>query len=210
MLIAHYAHRLPARQALDDIRERARQRGPLWDQVPALVFKAFLLRERGQLGAAAHQYASLYLWQSDSGLRDFLQQARYQVVTDSFGRAAIRARIALDAVRGPGGQARYACLEEAPLPLDADIAACCEEEAARNRQAARQPGQVVSAVGLDTEAWRFLRLRLCEQAPGPQDRSPDQIWHEVLYLAAPLLHTLARSTPDPVSGWTPAAGRPRP
>jgi hypothetical protein len=62
MITAHYAHHLPSDYDLPAIRERARQRGPLWVAVPELCFKAFLLRERGRFGAAARNYSSLYLW----------------------------------------------------------------------------------------------------------------------------------------------------
>jgi hypothetical protein len=46
MIITHYAHRLSANHDIDLIRTRARERGPLWDAVPELYFKGFLLREK--------------------------------------------------------------------------------------------------------------------------------------------------------------------
>ena len=108
MIIAHYAHRLPAEYDLGIIRDRAVQRGPLWDDVPGLHFKGFLLRERGRFGAIANEYSSLYLWQTDEALRDALLAGRYKTVTDSFGRAAIKTRFALDARRGAGRDAKFA------------------------------------------------------------------------------------------------------
>jgi len=71
MIIAHYAHRLPADYDLSAIRERARQRGPLSDAVPELCFKAFFMRERGRFGAAASNYSSLYLWLAGQRLSGF-------------------------------------------------------------------------------------------------------------------------------------------
>ena len=44
MIIAHYAHRLPADYDIGIIRDRASRRGQLWDAIPELYFKAFLLR----------------------------------------------------------------------------------------------------------------------------------------------------------------------
>jgi hypothetical protein len=72
MLIARYAHRLPADYDLGIIRTRAKARGPQWDAVPELYFKAFLLRESGRSGAAANSYTSLYLWRLNEPFRDFL------------------------------------------------------------------------------------------------------------------------------------------
>jgi hypothetical protein len=53
MIIAHYGHRLPADYDIGIIRSRAHARGQLWDAVPELYFKAFLLRERGRFGASS-------------------------------------------------------------------------------------------------------------------------------------------------------------
>jgi hypothetical protein len=83
MIIAHYAHRLPADYDVEIIRRRAHERGPLWDKVPELHFKGFLLRERGRFGAIASEYSSLYLWRRDEAFRDFLVTGRYKSVTDS-------------------------------------------------------------------------------------------------------------------------------
>ena len=42
MIIAHYAHRLPANYDIGIIRDRAKARGGMWDAVPELYFKGFL------------------------------------------------------------------------------------------------------------------------------------------------------------------------
>ena len=76
MFIAHYGHRLPADYDLSIIRNRAAQRGALWDDMPELYFKGFLLRERGQYGAISSEYSSLYLWQRDQYFRDALVGGR--------------------------------------------------------------------------------------------------------------------------------------
>ncbi|MBB4370373.1 hypothetical protein GGD63_003168 [Bradyrhizobium sp. cir1] len=99
MTIAHYIHRLPADCDIGLIRSRARERGALWNNVPELHFKGFLLRERGRFGAIASSYSSLYLWRTDEAFRNFLVSGRYKVVTDSFGRANIQTRFSLDARR---------------------------------------------------------------------------------------------------------------
>jgi hypothetical protein len=48
MIIAHYSHRLPAHCDAGLIRARVKERGLLWDTVPELYFKGFLLRESGR------------------------------------------------------------------------------------------------------------------------------------------------------------------
>jgi Domain of unknown function (DUF4865) len=90
MMIAHYLHRLPANYDVGLIRQRAKERAAEWDDEPDLVFKAFMLREAGQLGAIANSYSSLYLWRQDDAIRNFLVSGRYKGVTDTFGRADIQ------------------------------------------------------------------------------------------------------------------------
>src|SRR5581483_5863987 len=147
MIIAHYAHRLPADYDLDIIRNRASGRGHLFDAIPELYFKAFLLRERGRLGAIQNEYSSLYLWRRDEGFRDFLTGGRTRSVTDSFGRPQIETRFVLDAHKGSGGAARLLYKQEQDIADDADLTAAFADEIARNREIARQDGIVAAAVG---------------------------------------------------------------
>ena len=191
MITAHYAHRLPADYDVSFIRERARQRGPLWDAVPELCFKAFLLRERGRFGAAASNYSSLYLWRQDGAFRDFLVSGRYKVVTDSFGRAEIQTAFALDARKGKAQHARFVCKEEVPIPLDADLATVLGAEIERNRAIAERPGSVAAMVSIDPRNWSLIRIVLTDDEP---DRDLVGVTYEVLYLARPLLDALPPAT----------------
>ena len=58
MIIAHYHHRLPANYDINLIRSRAKERGVLWDAIPGLYFKGFLLREKGKYGFTENNYSS--------------------------------------------------------------------------------------------------------------------------------------------------------
>jgi hypothetical protein len=187
MIIAHYAHRLPSDYDLGIIRDRAGRRGPLWDDIPGPHFKAFMLRERGRFGAIASEYSSLYLWQTDEALRDALLAGRYKVVTDSFGRAAIATRFALDARRGGGRDARFAFRQDHAIPVDADLSEAFAAEIARNREIAKRPGVVAAAVGVDPERWSFTRILLSETEP--RGAEGEQAY-QILYLARPLLDSL--------------------
>jgi hypothetical protein len=187
MIIAHYAHRLPADYDLSIIRGRAKERGPLWDALPDLHFKGFLLRERGRLGAIASEYSSLYLWRTDDAFRDFLVTGRTRSVTDSFGRPRIDTRFALDARRGAGGVARFATRKDLILSHDADLTAAFAAEIARNREIAEGPGVVAAAVGVDARNWMFMRVLLSENEPSGDEGGEV---YEILHLARPLLDAL--------------------
>ena len=106
MIIVHYASRLPADHDLGALRRWLKERGAVWDAVPELYFKAFLLREAGRFGATANNFSSLYLWQQDKAFRDWLVRGGYKIVTDIFGRAEVETFCALDAFRGKAGEAR--------------------------------------------------------------------------------------------------------
>lgn len=187
MLIAHYGHRLPADYDINIIRSRAKARGHLWDAIPKLAFKAFLLRERGSFGAIGSEYSSLYLWREDEGFRNFLVDGRYKIVTDSFGRAQIETRTVLDALRGSGSDARFLYKRDQDIPLDADLTSAFANEIERNREAARQPGAVAAAVGVDAQNWTFTRVLLSENEPSGKEEGTA---YQVLYLAQPLLTEL--------------------
>ncbi|MFT4511260.1 DUF4865 family protein [Caballeronia sp. 15711] len=187
MIIAHYSHRLPANYDTGLIRTRVKERGPLWNTVPELYFKAFLLRESGRYGAIANSYSSLYLWRQDDAFRDFLVSGRYKVVTDAFGRADIQTRFALDARKGHAHHARFVVREDLAIPLDADLSAVFASEVERNREVAEQSTTVETAVGVDTQNWTFTRIVLLEHEPAASEAGTS---YEVLHLAKPLLDTL--------------------
>jgi hypothetical protein len=171
------------------IRARARERGPQWDKMPELYFKGFLVRERGRFGAIANNYSSLYLWRQDEAFRDFLVTGKYNVVTDTFGRAEIQTTFALDARRGNVRTARFAYKEAVDIPVDADLPQVCQVEIERNREIAARPGTVVATVGVDPQNWRFVRITISEDAPTGKEAGTS---YEVGYFAAPLLDTLPR------------------
>jgi hypothetical protein len=190
MIIAHYGHRLPANHDMAQIRTRAGERGLIWDKIPELYFKGFLLRERGRHGAIANNYSSLYLWRQDGAFRDFVMSGKYNFVTDSFGRAEIQTNFALDATRGNSNAARFAYKQVFDIPLDAELPQACEMEVERNKDVAGRPGTVVAAVGVDTQNWRFTRIIFSENAPSGNGAGTS---YEVVYFASPLLDKLPPS-----------------
>src|SRR5205085_5064632 len=110
-----------------------------------------LLREAGHFGAIAHCFSSLYLWRHDKAYRDWLVSGGYKIITDRFGRGAIDTRVALDARKGAGHEARFVSTEDIDIPLDADLTAAFAREIKHNREIAAQPDTVAAAVGADTQ-----------------------------------------------------------
>lgn len=190
MLSVHYAHRLPSNYDMAAIRSRAATRGRIWDSVPDLFFKAFLLREAGQDGTIANSYSSFYLWQDSQALRNFLVDGRYKVVTETFGRAPIQAQTVLGACRGKSPKAMSLYLDDADIPLDADLTKVFAKEIERNGEFASRPDVVASVVSVDVNAWR-IRHAVVTSDEGDTGKVPG-IKHEIVYLAAPLLEALSK------------------
>jgi len=187
MLAKQYSHRLPIDYDMDIIRRRAAARGALWDDVKGLAFKAFVMRQAGQHGAAGNLYASIYLWNDPAETADFISGDRFQNVIRSFGRPSIELWLPLDARTGPAQQARSLYRENIPLKDSADIAALRAAELERNRALARQSDTVAVVTAVDLSAWHLVRLHL--RSDGIDDsRAGDA--YEVLYLARPELDAL--------------------
>jgi hypothetical protein len=187
MIIVHYAHRLPADHDLGALRRWLKERGAVWDAVPELYFKAFLLREASRFGAIANNFSSLYLWPHDKAFRDWLVRGGYKIVTDPFGRAEIETFFALDAFRGKAGEARFLYRDDIAIAFDADLTDAFAREIERAREDATQPDVVAAIVGLDPRNWKFVRVLLSEAEP---DASARGVAYQVAHLSRPLLGTL--------------------
>jgi hypothetical protein len=187
MIIVHYAHRLPANYDIGAIQRRSQERGAVWDAVPNLYFKAFLLREAGRFSAIANSFSSLYLWQQDQAFRDWLLRGGYKIVTDSFGRAEVETFFALDAFRGKGNEARFLYRDDVAIPLDADLTEAFAAEVELARERSTQIGAIAAVVGLDPRNWKFVRVLLSEEEPNETERGTA---YQIAHLSRPLLSTL--------------------
>jgi Domain of unknown function (DUF4865) len=187
MIIAHYQHRLSAGYDLGAIWKLSHDRGAVWDAVPDLYFKVFLLREAGRFDAIASSFSSLYLWQHDKAFRDWLVRGGYKIVTDLYGRAEIETFFALDAFGGKGGEARFLYWDDAGIPLDADLTAAFAQEIELARERAAQPDVISAVIGLDPRDWTFVRILLSEEEPRGNDLG---VAYQIVHLSRPLLNTL--------------------
>lgn len=188
MTIVHYAHRLTADFDFGPLRRWLKERGAIWDAVPELYFKGFLLREAGCFGATANNFSSLYLWQHDKAFRDWLLRGGYKIITDIYGRAQIETFLTLDAFRGKAGEARFLYRDDIAIPLDADLTAAFAKEIELARERAIQPDVISAVVGLDPLNWKFVRVLLSEAEP---DASARGVAYQIAHLSAPLLGTLS-------------------
>lgn len=190
MFAMQYEHRLPADYDMQVIRDRVAHRGPLWDDTPGLLLKAFAARVRGQSGATANLYASIYLWKDAESAATLLAGENFRTVTDSFGRPQVDTWLSLDARAGRAdttAPAQTIYREVSTLASNADIPAAIAAALARNRAAADRADTLAAWVVLDPSAWQLVCFTLSSAAV---DEARDGEAYQVWYLARPGLAEL--------------------
>lgn len=84
MLAMHYRIPLADAPAVDAIRRRAAERGPLFDGMPGLAHKYFLA------DAIEPTYATFYLWREADAALAFLRGPFFAALSETFGRPRVR------------------------------------------------------------------------------------------------------------------------
>lgn len=153
MLMSQYAFVLPADYPMRAVRERIAARGPEFDTLPGLGWKAFLVREKGVAGATDNQYAPLYFWPAAPALTEFLLGERFAGVSDAFGRPAVRTTLLVEH-SAPGGaeRPRWCQVERRHVATLADLTRTLERWGAPDGERLHS-----SWTGLDTADWTLWR-----------------------------------------------------
>lgn len=84
MLAMHYAIPLKDRDQVAAVRARVAERGPLFDGLPGLHVKLFLI------DPADPCYAPFYLWREPDAALAFLSGDFFKSIIDTFGRPMVR------------------------------------------------------------------------------------------------------------------------
>lgn len=122
MLMLQYQFNLPADYPMRIVRERIAARGPQFDTLSGLGWKAFLLRENGISGATDHQYAPLYLWPTPAAAAAFLAGPQFAGVCHAFGRPRVATPTLLrHQIDTSGHPPRWCTSEHQPLARLADL-----------------------------------------------------------------------------------------
>jgi len=181
MFLMQYTHRLPADYDMGRIRERAAKRGPDWDAFPGLIFKGFLIRERGKHGAASNAYSSLYLWNDAEAAAKMITGERFQAVIDAFGRPNVESFLVLAASFGPARSARFVQRSDEFAAADLDLAALKESELRNAQRRVQDEAAFAAITALDVTGWRLARFVL--SAAQPSFTHEPAVSYEMGYLA---------------------------
>ncbi|MGE3346775.1 MAG: DUF4865 family protein [Ramlibacter sp.] len=162
MLITQYAFTLPTDYPMQGIRERIAVRGPQFDALPGLGWKAFLVRESGVSGATDNQYAPLYLWPTAEAAGAFLAGPHFAGVAGAFGRPSVSTSILLrHHVAARAHRPRWCTSEHQSVPMLSQL------QAHLSAFEGKTPAERHSAwLALDTSRWVLSCHQLwCEEKP---------------------------------------------
>jgi heme-degrading monooxygenase HmoA len=192
MIAMQYSFVLPADYDMAIVRERIATKGPLLDNLPGLIFKAYLHAERGT--AMENTYAPFYLWQDEEAMHGFLNGAGFASVSQAFGWPSVRTWTPWHASVGPDvRQARQATRSVASIAAYSDLAQLREHEESYARRALEN-GALAVVIGFEPVTWTITRLCLWRDGPPatlpplPPLPSPQQEQvYQVGHISAPAL-----------------------
>ncbi|CAI9403591.1 hypothetical protein ANOBCDAF_04449 [Pleomorphomonas sp. T1.2MG-36] len=165
MIAMQYGFTLPADYDMSIIDRRIRDKGPLLDGFPRLVFKAYLAARIKDDGfeSAENLYAPFYLWDEPEGIDAFLSSPGFAALTADFGWPSVATWLVWDAqLAGDLKAARYASREIATIPPHANLADIRDAAIAESRS---RTGALATVTGFDPTAWRSIRLSLWSALP---------------------------------------------
>jgi heme-degrading monooxygenase HmoA len=155
MIAMQYGFVLPADYDMALVRERIATKGPLLDDLPGLVFKAYLHAETPE-----KTYAPFYLWRDEEAMHGFLNGPAFAGVARAFGWPSVQTWTPWHATVGGGiRSARIATRSSAAIAPHAALAERREQEQAYARQALAQ-GALAVVIGFEPVTWTITRLAL--------------------------------------------------
>ncbi len=165
MIAMQYSIVLPADYEMAVIRERIAAKGPLTDDFPGLVFKAFLHASRGVHGPE-NLYAPFYLWEDADAMNRFLTGPGFVALTQSFGWPVVKTWSVLHGERTAHvREARHGTRSTVGIAPHTDLSALQHAETERARAAARRDGALASVVACDPRSWTLVRFHLWREPP---------------------------------------------
>ncbi|MQT14282.1 DUF4865 family protein [Segnochrobactrum spirostomi] len=184
MIAMQYSFTLPADYDMTIIDRRIREKGPLLDGFPHLLFKTYLSARKhsADLASTENLYAPFYLWDEPDGIDSFLSSPGFAALTRDFGWPSVQTWLVWAAERAADLRAaRYAARTIAVIAPYSDLAACRDTAIAEGRSAMRN-GALASLAGFDPTQWRMLHFTLWETVPVATEATQT---YEVGHIALP-------------------------
>lgn len=158
MIAMQYKISLPSDYDMGKIRRRIKENGCRTDGFPGLLFKAYLVAEKGVHGSLHSEYAPLYFWKDEKGMNEFIFHGFYDNILDSFGWQKIHTGIPFRYEDG-GNFVRSAYV----LEYEREIP---ESEKMQDPEYSLDlPGATAKAVTYDPGQWKCTEFYFLETIP---------------------------------------------
>lgn len=117
MIAMQYKISLPDDYDMRIIQKRVQDNGNKTDGFQDLLFKAYLISEKGTFGNKKNEYAPLYLWKSNQGMNKFIFDGFYYNILNSFGWQQINIGIvSTDELKDNFSKSNYVLEIESVIP----------------------------------------------------------------------------------------------
>ncbi|MBL8669723.1 MAG: DUF4865 family protein [Alphaproteobacteria bacterium] len=173
-----YAIRFAPGHDMGAIRARVAARGALFDAVPGLRAKAFMLDAR----PGREEYALVYVWESPDAMQGFLAGPLFAALVTSFGRPKIETWLVQGMSARPKVLPTPSGATLVDRAVDAGETPDSLEQAARRWTAQARATQMRVAL-LDPRNWVERRLTLGVAASAADDPADNLGARELLYVA---------------------------
>ena len=118
MIAMQYKISLPDDYDMRIIQKRVQDNGNKTDGFQDLLFKAYLISEKGTFGNKKNEYAPLYLWKSNQGMNKFIFGGFYNNILNSFGWQQINIGIvSTDELKDNFSKSKYVLEIESAIPV---------------------------------------------------------------------------------------------
>lgn len=183
MIAMQYSFVLPADYDMGIVRERIAAKGALLDNLPGLVFKAYLHADREGAGPGENLYAPFYLWQDAEAMHDFLNGPGFAGVSQAFGWPSVRTWTPWHASVGDDvRRARHATRGVATIAPHSVLAKLRQREEDYARRMLERDALAV-VIGFEPGTWSIVRLCLWREAPA--STPPEELRYQIGHISAP-------------------------
>ena len=185
MIAMQYSFPLPADYDMAIVRRRIAEKGPMLDRFPNLLFKAYLVADKGASRTAENLYAPFYVWQNSMGLNDFVCGDGFAGVSQAFGWPAIKMWSVWQAqVAREVAQAKFATRETLAIASHAELAALRQRESEAAIADVARDVALAAVVGFEPTTWTQVRFRLW-RAPRDLAARDGAVAYEVGHMSTP-------------------------
>ena len=179
MLAMQYSIQLPTNYDTKLIHQRVEARSKLFDKLPGLLHKSFLLDEPDKL------YAPFYIWESVSQAQQFLLNDLFKGVIESFNRPRVRTWTVIHHAHGNKDiTPTYAVREVDIIAPDDQLDKIAQAEKIAQYDLLQDPNLYFHAIALDPERWELIRYSLWKNQASAVKPDTDCIQaYEVLHVS---------------------------